>query len=100
MCVQKLSTDCECIFYVILFRYGCFILGSNKQTDSDADIVLVEDSPSADMNEERSNNEIFVNETVMSPTNSENSSGDDKCSLIEISDESNHSTAPKSQSKF
>lgn len=100
MCVQKLSLDCECIFYVILCRYGCFILDSKEQADSDADVVFVEDSPPADENEEKSNDEVVANETAMSPANSENSSHDDKCSLIEISDESNHSTATKLQSKL
>lgn len=73
-------------------RFGYLILGSNNQSNSENNVVVVEDSPVVDMNDEKSNNEIIVNETIASRTRSLNLSDDDKCSVIEISDESNHSS--------
>lgn len=52
------------------------------------------------MNDEKSSNDVIVNGTVASPKCSLNLSEDDKRSVIEISDESNHSTATKNQSEF
>lgn len=69
-------------------RYGRFILG----TSSHNDVIFVENSPPDDSNEENANNEIIVNKTLISPTHSVDLSGDDKYLMIEISDESNHST--------
>lgn len=85
-------------FHVINSRYGCVILGSNKQ---DNDVIVVEDSP-VEINCDASNklnNEIIVNETVMSPAYSLHLSDNDG-SLIEISDESSHSTLTGRQRKF
>lgn len=79
-------------------RFKYLILGSNNQSNSENNVVVVEDSPVVDMNDENSSNEIIVNETVASPTLSLNLSNDDKFSVIEISDESNHSTVTKNPS--
>lgn len=81
-------------------RYGYLILDSNRQADSDSDVILIADSPPEEINDEKSNNGIVVNETVISPTHSVNLSDDDKCSMIEISDESNHSIPTDAKSKF
>lgn len=75
-------------------RYGRFILG----TSSHNDVIFVENSPPNDSNEENANNDIIVNETIISPTHSANLSA--KCLMIEISDESDHSTMTEHNGKL
>lgn len=81
-------------------RFGCVILGSNEETNLENDVIVVEDSPVVDVNDEKSSDKIIVNKTVASPRPSLNLSEDDNRSVIEISDESNHSKETKNRSKF
>lgn len=91
---------CRCNFCEIHGRYGHLVLDSIQQTDSENDVVLIDGSPPVEINEEKSNDGIVVNEVAISPKHSENLSNNDKVSTIEISDESNHSTQAEPEGKF